>query len=149
MKPINIESFMEKVYPEPNTGCWLWIGKPDKNGYGRLAAKKYKLRSPHRQSYFFFKGDFDRKKWVLHTCDQPACVNPDHLFLGNNEINSKDRDNKGRTIKGENHYNSKLNQNNIIEIRNSQESVIFLSKKYNVSATQIYFIKQKKSWKHI
>lgn len=93
-----LESFMKKVYPEPNTGCWLWGGKVNENGYGRTWTKHLKLHNAHRLSYYLHNGDFDRSMHVLHKCDVPSCVNPDHLYLGDQAQNVKDRDSRNRGV---------------------------------------------------
>ncbi len=111
------EQFYNLVFPEPNTGCFLWAGRYDKNGYGRLSHRK--LQIAHRQSYEYTNGYFDHKLWVLHKCDNPACVNPDHLYLGGPKQNCIDRDTRGRqkTQRGTNHKLSKLNDEQIRQIR--------------------------------
>lgn len=88
---MNLETFMERVYPEPNTGCWLWAGSVYRQGYGKIK-KKYNhgFCKAHRLSYFFHYGEFDRSLFVLHNCDNTYCVNPDHLRLGTIQDNNKD-----------------------------------------------------------
>jgi hypothetical protein len=151
MQHVTIESFLKKVYPEPNTGCWLWGGLHDKNGYGRVSPKKFKLRNAHRLSYFFYKGDFDRSLMVLHKCDVPACVNPDHLFLGTVQDNSDDMKNKKRQANGERQWKSKLTEDQVFEIRryyNIGISAAQISRIYGTSAATIHRIITYKSWTH-
>ena len=78
--------------------CWLWTGNRDDDGYGRLKidGKTYKA---HRLSYQAYKGKFEPSFKVCHTCDNPPCVNPDHLFLGSTENNVRDSLAKGRRNK--------------------------------------------------
>lgn len=78
------------------SGCWEWCGKLDLYGYGvfKLNNKSYKA---HRYSYVLYHGAFDTKLHVLHRCDNPKCVNPDHLFLGTNQDNIADKVSKGRS----------------------------------------------------
>lgn len=82
------ERFDRQYEAEPNTGCWLWTGAFLASGYGVLKA--------HRASVLLHHGPFDDALWVLHKCDTPACVNPDHLFLGTALDNARDRVRKGR-----------------------------------------------------
>lgn len=81
--------------PEPNSGCWLWIGAHDPNGYGRIAKRTYGTILAHRYSYLSHKAD-PGNLLVCHKCDNPACVNPDHMFLGTHKDNTQDMVKKGR-----------------------------------------------------
>jgi hypothetical protein len=81
--------------PEPNTGCLLWLGKVGTDGYG-LFKVGGKRRAAHRVSYEIHKGPIPPGLWVLHRCDTPACVNPEHLFLGTHADNMRDMVAKGR-----------------------------------------------------
>lgn len=87
-----INRFRDRV--KRTDGCWLWIGATDSSGYGHLTDRR-KTISVHRISYFLHEGDPGDMQ-VLHTCDNPICCNPEHLFLGTNLDNMKDRQAKGR-----------------------------------------------------
>jgi hypothetical protein len=80
--------------PEPNSGCWLWDLRLNKRGYGRIQLN-YKTELAHRASYKAFWGD-PGALCVCHRCDTPACVNPEHLFLGSIGDNVDDMIRKGR-----------------------------------------------------
>jgi hypothetical protein len=88
---------LSKSIPEPNSGCWLWIAYVDQKGYGRLSTNvRTKPERAHRLSYQVFKGPIENKKHVLHKCDTPSCVNPEHLFLGTSFDNMRDMSEKNR-----------------------------------------------------
>lgn len=93
---------MEKVSPEPTSGCWLWSGNVNSNGYGVIGVGSRTDGSrgnelTHRLSYKLNTGEIPVRKMVCHRCDNPSCVNPDHLFLGTQSDNMKDCKSKGRS----------------------------------------------------
>lgn len=95
----DLDQFNSFYMPEPNTGCWLWIGGVDQRGYGHIKdITTRRTVSAHRRSYLLFKGIVPPPgMFVLHRCDQPCCVNPDHLFLGTHQDNMADMAKKGRS----------------------------------------------------
>lgn len=94
-----IEVFWNRISPEPNSGCWIWTGATIPQGYGCLRRFKKTLKA-HRVSFELFKGKISSGLHVCHRCDNPSCVNPEHLFLGTNVDNMNDKKAKGR------HYNT-------------------------------------------
>lgn len=101
--------------------CWIWIAALERWGYGQLRVDDV-LTLSHRYSYQIHKGRIPKGLFVLHTCDTPACVNPNHLFLGTHQDNMNDMKRKGRARtcdqpKGESSPVSKLTNAEVAEIR--------------------------------
>lgn len=114
--------FFKNINYEPNTGCWIWGGAMGKTGYGTMIYN-FKATRAHRIAYQIYKGLItDPKMNVLHKCDVRCCVNPDHLFLGTQLENMKDRNVKGRTAKGSNASNAKLTEIGVIVIREASKN---------------------------
>ena len=90
-----LERFENRYIPEPNSGCWLWIAGQSSAGYGYF---RYEGRNQtaHRVSHLLFKGFIEEGLDACHSCDNPSCVNPDHLFKGTRSDNMKDCVAKGR-----------------------------------------------------
>jgi len=147
-----LDRFMDKVSPEPNSGCWLWTGCVNQDGYGQILSGR-SPKGAHRVSYLLFRGEISQGLHVCHKCDVPSCVNPEHLFLGTPADNAADKVRKGRqqrlSFKGEMNGCAKLTENDVRAIRSSNLKGIELSKMYNVARGVISEIRSRKAWKHV
>ena len=98
-KPL-LERFEAKV--QKGEGCWTWLGARMANGYGAIGdvykGGKYRISRAHRVAYELYRGRIPAKKLVCHSCDNPLCVNPDHLFIGTHSDNLLDAYRKGRKV---------------------------------------------------
>lgn len=145
-----LERFMEKVSPEPNSGCWLWTGASNGNNYGLLrVAKTRKNVYAHRFSFEHFKHAIPNGYVVCHHCDNPCCVNPDHLFCGTTADNAKDAVQKGRSTIGQKNAQAKLTDENVRFIRASNMSNTQLARMLNVSPTIILLARARRTWRHV
>jgi len=144
VKKVLIERFMSKVEEsKDDEGCWDWKAGKFTNGYGSISiAGKNKLA--HRVAYRLFLGPITENKLVCHKCDNKSCVNPDHLFLGDQFDNMRTVNKKGR-VNG----NAKLTESDIKYIKNSSAMNTSLARLFNVSPSTISLIKKGKTWKHV
>lgn len=102
------EAFEDNFIPEPNSGCWIWLGAifDKRGGYGAFTHMPSNtiVQRAHRVSWkLYCDPNLKRNEHVLHSCDNPCCVNPDHLFIGNQFLNMMDMGLKGRAAQGLNH----------------------------------------------
>lgn len=95
-----IRKFEALYVPDPNSGCWLWIGYCISTGYGQITAGYYRRVLAHRLSYELFVGPLPSSMQVRHKCDTRVCVNPDHLLIGTDQDNRSDMARRGRGSKG-------------------------------------------------
>lgn len=136
------------IMKDPNSGCWLWTKALSvTGGYGQIGING-KILPAHRVSYECFVGPIPAGMKACHKCDTPACVNPDHLFLGTQADNMRDMDSKGRrvSLKGEDAGRAKLTAVQIEDIRSSSLTQVELAKKYGVNQTHISRIIRGEAW---
>lgn len=149
----DLARFWSKVDRRSSHDCWEWAAGRDRDGYGMFRLPHNTPRA-HRVSYLMAYGPFPQTLLVCHSCDNPACVNPQHLFLATNQVNLADRNNKNRQAKGESIGSSTLTSLEVLEIRRlyatGQYTQADLAAQFGVSAPSVISqIASGKVWKHI
>jgi hypothetical protein len=146
--------------PEPNSGCWLWIGRGRNSyGHGTLGIKGHTIMA-HRLAWICARGPIPDGLLVLHKCDVAGCVNPEHLFLGTHQDNSDDAARKGRTARGdsfrnrkpargERNGNSRLTADAVRAIRAATEPQRHIAAAFGVTQAIVSKIKRNEVWTHV
>lgn len=152
-KPETIDRFLNKVCFNPS-GCWEWKAFISPDGYGHFRADEISSKRAHVFSYHFFKGKIKKGYLVCHTCDNPVCVNPAHLWLGTHKENMHDKIQKGRgnNPSGVRHWQAKLSKHQVVKIKMAhlcgiQKSEI--AKRFKVSRATVHDVILGKSYKSI
>lgn len=135
---------------DKSSGCWVWLGTRNEFGYGIVITGNKSLRA-HRVSYEAFKGDVPPDKVVMHSCDNPSCVNPEHLSVGSKTDNNRDAVRKNRHAHGEKNGHAKLTAEQVKMIKESayEGTQASLAKKLGVHQSVISKIKSGNRWKHV
>jgi len=157
--------FWAQVHKTP--GCWTWTGGCNADGYGRMRIGTGQRIRAHRISWFIHHGPVPVGMCVLHRCDNPPCINPDHLFLGTNPDNTADRHSKGRSacgdrsgarlhpdthVRGERSPLAKLAERQVVSIRELWAHGAErreLSENFNVTPCHIDKIVSRRAWRHL
>lgn len=145
-------------HPEPNTGCWLWTLAWHRQDYGMLDRKVYgHCGRAHRIAFEAFRGPIPPGVYVLHKCDTPPCVNPEHLFLGTHSDNMADCARKGRMapqrypllFAGERGSQARLTDDLVRFIRSSSASNCDLAREIGVHRSTVNNVRLRRTWAHI
>lgn len=152
IRPTLMQRFMAKISAQSD-GCWLWTGNLGaRGGYGVMRAGQNRNTRAHRVAYELFKGGpLTPADKICHTCDVPACVNPDHLFKGTQADNNKDATKKGRRPRGTQHWNAKLNDDTVRSIRANPEHLSDdkWAARLGVTREAVRNIRLGKIWRHV
>lgn len=143
----DITRFLSKI-KKSETGCWEWQDFKLPRGYGFFGIK-FDRQLAHRASYQLYKGPIGEGLEVMHSCDNPSCVNPNHLSLGTRTDNMRDAKKKGRTARGANHGRSKLTEDEAIYALVTPLSQNKTARFLGVSQTTISEIRSGKKWTHL
>ena len=156
---------MEYVFPEPMSGCWLWDGCTYTDKRKRVKPY-YRGMLAHRVAMWLLVGPFPLEKFICHDCDNPHCVNPDHLYVGDHKTNMADMARRKRSYfaknpeiaresgrrlnqghsKGEGNPKAKLSKDQAAFIRNSVEKTKLLAERFGVDRTTIQRIRRGALW---
>ena len=149
------EHLKAKFWPKVKQGapdeCWPWTGSLNSKGYGHFRISK-RIAVAHRVSYTIHFGPIPQGLFICHRCDNPVCVNPNHLFAGTNRENVDDMLSKGRQCRGEDHQLAKLSDEKIGEIRMRWATRLTqqkLADEYGISVGALNIALYHKTWKHL
>ena len=137
-----LERFERYYIPEPNSGCWLWLGSIHENsGYAQLAMPGGVPIRAHRLAYMLFKGKIPCGLDVRHTCDIRCCVNPDHLLVGTRKQNMDDARQRGRIAKGFKLPQTKLDEKHKRAIISDSREHRLVAADYKIHPTYVSILK--------
>ena len=145
------DRFWAKVDQTDPTGCWPWLAFRVRSGYGTVAShgvKPKRTLRAHRVAWELTNGPIPTGLLVLHKCDNPPCVNPDHLFLGTDADNQHDRHRK-RALRGQPGERAKLTADEVRAIRkriSDGELQRQIAADYAICRTSVYDIAKRLSW---
>jgi hypothetical protein len=145
------ERFLDSYKPGAPKACWPWTGTLHHRGYGVIGDNRNRQYLAHRLAYERVHGAIPEGLYVCHHCDNPPCVNPDHLFLGTDADNQSDKANKGRSTQGIKSPNAKLTDADVLAIRALYPRMTqqALADKFHVHQTIVSDIVRRVAWKHL
>lgn len=146
-----MERFWSKVVIGAPDACWEWAGARADNGYGRFRGDRSQYAQ--RTSWILANGPIPNGLFVCHACDNRACVNPAHLFLGTHQDNLADMVAKGRSLRGERHNKAELTETDVLAIRTlwavggmTQQQI---ANRFGTNKANVSQIVRGKKWKHL
>jgi len=139
--------------PTDSEGCWAWKGSRLTYGYGQFTLQRPRRTVlAHRMAYWLEYGPFPTQLFVLHKCDNPACVRPDHLFLGTQADNVADAITKGRiNHRGEYNQRAKIGPNEVKKIRKlaGTASQHEIAEQFGISQQNVSAILRRETWRDV
>ncbi len=152
-KPTLRERFEDKWEVVTESGCWLWVARLNKHGYGTF---QIGCRSclAHRVSFEIYRSPIPEGMEILHKCDVRACVNPQHLYVGTQFENMRDRSERSswEQAKGSQSVRSKLTEEDVLEIRrmsSAGRSYAELSERFGICKSNVATIVRRETWRHV
>jgi hypothetical protein len=141
-------------YAVSENGCWNWVATKDRDGYGLLTHHRGKQIRAHRASYEFHVAKIPVGLLVCHSCDNPSCINPNHLFVGTSKENTRDMLDKNRrpVLRGERHPNAKLTNDQVTQIkqlRSENRLLKDIANQFNISFQTVSSITKGTTWNNI
>ena len=143
-----IDRLRMKSRVDPETGCAIFTGHIADTGYGLICIAT-KTLSAHRLAWECARGPIPAGLSVLHCCDVPACVNPEHLFLGSQGDNMNDMSAKGRSCRGEKNHRAKLTAAEVLAILADRRPHRIIGRDMDVTKTTVGDIKRGRIWRHV
>ena len=152
--PLLVDRFQAKYRVNRDSGCWEWTAALAGKGYGQIKVPGERRQMyAHRLSYLIRWGEIPKGKDVLHRCDNPRCVNPDHLFVGTSQDNHDDMKAKGRSTYGERNAQAILTEADIRAIRQLCEagelSQWKIAKLFRIQQMEVSRIHRRVRWAHV
>ncbi len=152
---LNEKRFWSNV--DKTSDCWIWVGCKNPHGYGLYAYAQREQRLAHRLAWILTKGPIPKGLCICHHCDIPACVNPDHLFMGTQKDNMADCARKNRLNtsdkRGMKHPGAKFTDDQVRNLRKRYDAGETdknkLGYEFGVTRQAIHYIINRKNWSHI
>lgn len=148
IKPSVEERLLLYSMPEPNSGCWLWIGAGSYDSYCEVGFEG-RTQKAHRVAFKVWCGPIPRGLYVCHKCDVPACINPVHLFLGTAKQNQADSRNKGRSARGRRNGMVQYDEDLIRAVFHAEGRNFEIARRFGISDVHVAQIKTRKRWAHL
>lgn len=148
---LSLRDRFDRYVSRSDSSCWLWTGAKTAKGYGRITVGG-RSREAHRVAFELARGEIPAGQYVCHTCDNRACVNPEHFFLGSVADNNADRVAKGRCAKGERHGLSPLTNLDVSMIRYLADCGVKhhrLATLFGVTRPAVSCISRRDTWAHL